>query len=195
MSNHCLQDILTKIDDMSQHEQQVSVDDVLSVIGRRSFGPLLVFIGVVLALPGVGDIPGVPIIFGGMILLTVGQQFVGRSHIWLPDWLLQRSIKQDYVHKTLSYTEKPARFIDSITSKRLSQLVDNNISWYVSALACLSIAVLTPAMTVVIFSANIAGICLFLFGLAYLARDGLIMLVSFLLYAGLLSLLVWGLFL
>lgn len=194
-TSNSLQDIVIKIANLAQDRDSVSVDDVLKTIGRRSFGPLLVFLGLVLAVPGVGDIPGVPSIFGIIILLTVGQEFVGRTHIWLPGWLLQRSIKQKYVQKTMQYAEKPARCIDRLTTKRLSVLVNNRISWYLSVFACLTIALLTPAMEVVLLSANVAGVCLFLFGLAYVSKDGLIMLLSFLLYGGLVSLLVWSLFL
>ena len=193
--SHSLQDILQQITEMSQGRDRVSVDNILDAIGRRSFGPLLVFLGLVLAVPGVGDIPGVPIVFGSIVILTVGQQLFGRKHIWLPQWLLNRSIKQKYVEKTFSYAKKPARYVDSVTTERLSILVDTKISWYLSALACLSIALVTPAMEVVLLSANVAGVCFFLFGLAYMAHDGLVMLISFLLYGGLVTLMVNALFL
>ena len=192
--DHQLQNILQQLTDMSQGRERVSVDDVLHTLGRRSFGPLLVFLGLVLAVPGVGDIPGVPVVFGVIITLTVGQLLFGRKHIWLPGWLLARSIKQKYVVKTFSYAKKPARYVDSLTTRRLAVLVDTKISWYLSALACLSIALVTPAMEVVLLSANVAGVCFFLFGLAYIAHDGLVMLLSFLLYGGLVTLLVNTLF-
>ncbi len=190
---HRLENVVQKVTDMSQDKDRVTVSDVLDVIGRRTFGPLLVFIGLILAIPGVGDIPGVPVLFGAIIILTVGQQVVGRSHIWLPDWLLRRSVKRKYLKKSLAYAKRPARKVDQWTTERLDVLVTNKISIYASSLACLSISILTPAMEVVFFSANIAGVCLFLFGLAYLAHDGLVMLLSFAVYLGLLTLLILGL--
>lgn len=38
--------------------------DVLDIIGHRSFGPLLLFAGIVMLAPVVGDIPGVPVLMG-----------------------------------------------------------------------------------------------------------------------------------
>lgn len=189
---HRLEQVVEQIDHMSKEQERVSVSDVLRVVGRRSFGPLLVFIGLLLAIPGVGDIPGVPVLFGLLILLTVGQQIIGRSHIWLPGWLLRRSAKTEYVQKTLSYARRPAHVIDAWTTERFDTLVTNRVSVYLSSLACISIALLTPAMEIVLLSANVAGVSLFLFGLAYVAHDGLVMLLSFLVYASLLALLVIG---
>lgn len=182
-----LQNLLKKIEDMTQQNKNISVDDILEVIGRRAFGPLLVLIGLFLAIPGASDIPGVPIVMGGVIILTLGQQLIGRKKIWLPNTILDKSVKQSSVKKSLSYANKPAKFIDAITTSRLQFLVENPTSRLISTIACISIALLTPAMTIVLLSANVAGVCLLLFGISYIARDGLVMLLSYAVYFGLLA--------
>ncbi len=50
--------------------EEVSVEQVMGAVGRRSFGPLLLVVGVVAAAPGVGDIPGVATLLG-LFVLTV----------------------------------------------------------------------------------------------------------------------------
>jgi hypothetical protein len=134
--------------------------------------------------PGASDIPGVPIACGAIVVLTVGQQLFGRETIWLPEWLLRRSVKEKYIDKSLQYADKPARFIDRITTKRLTFLVENRVSYYISAIICILISLLTPATTVIFLSANLVGVCLLLFGLAYITDDGLVMLLSYLVFFG-----------
>jgi hypothetical protein len=56
----------------------------MDAVGRRSFGPLLLLAGIVLAAPGVGDIPGVPTVMGLFILLVSGQMLFDRDHFWMP---------------------------------------------------------------------------------------------------------------
>lgn len=54
------------------------------MIGRRSFGPLLLMAGLIILAPVVGDIPGVPSIMGVFIVLVSVQLLIGQEHFWLP---------------------------------------------------------------------------------------------------------------
>ncbi len=64
---------------------------------------------------------------------------------------------------------------------------------YVIALTCVVIAAATPPMEFVPFTANGAGIALTAFGLALIAKDGLVALVAFVFTAATLAAVLYGL--
>jgi hypothetical protein len=102
-----------------------------------------------------------------------------RDHLWLPHWLLQRSIANDKLRKTVRWLRGPARFIDRWTRPRYTRLV-RHAGGFVIALACILIAAATPVMEVVPFSANIAGVAITAFGVALVVQDGLVAIAAIL---------------
>ena len=177
-----LTDILDAIEAKGQDAERISLDAILDAIGRRSFGPIVMIIGLFLVVPGLSDIPTVPSLMGILLVLLVGQLAFHREHIWLPGWLLRRSVKERHLRKTLSYARRPAAFIDRISGERLTFLVRNPITRVLSAILCVTFAFATPFMEVVPFSANVAGLSIFLLGLALTAVDGLILVLALTLY-------------
>ncbi len=161
-----------------QGERQVSLEDILSHIGRRSFGPVLLLAGLITMVPLVGDIPGVPTLMAVIVALTTVQLLFGREYFWFPSWLLKRSVSSDKLHKAIEWSRKPSRFIDRFLHQRLVTLAEGKAN-YAIALVCLVIAAAMPLMEVVPFSANGAGIALTAFGLALIAQDGLLSLIAF----------------
>ncbi|MCR8916172.1 exopolysaccharide biosynthesis protein [Marinobacter panjinensis] len=172
-----LQQLLGQIRESAGSSGQVSVNDILSGVGERSFGPVLLLAGLITLAPLIGDIPGVPTILGLIVLLTLGQLLFQRHSIWLPSWISQRSVPRDKLLKGLDWLQKPARFLDRWTGPRLVFLVDGP-GLYVMATLCMLVAMAMPAMEVVPFSANGAGAALMAFGLAIVARDGLLAVVA-----------------
>ena len=164
--------------DEESDDDQVSLDAILEAVGRRSFGPLLLLAGIITLMPIVGDIPGMPTMMGLLVILTTGQLLFRRERFWLPQWMLKRSITRGKLCKALGWMRRPTRFIDRITRPRLTPLV-HGAGTVVIAVACIIIAAAMPAMEVVPFSANGAGAALTAFGLALIARDGLVALIAF----------------
>lgn len=171
-----LKAVLDRID-AAADQDQVSVEMILDAVGARSFGPILLLAGLVTLAPIVGDIPGVPTMMGGLVLLTGGQLLLGRRSFWLPDALLNRSIADDKVRRAVSWLRRPARWIDRIIRPRLPMFV-RGAATHVIAVICIAIALAMPPMELVPFSANGAGIALTMFGLALIGRDGLLALVA-----------------
>jgi hypothetical protein len=173
-----LEQLLDKIGEAEADGDGVSLDAILEVIGRRSFGPLLLVIGLITLAPVVGDIPGVPTMMGIIVFLVAIQLLLQRSYFWLPRFLLDRSVKREKLQKALEWMQSPARWIDRLLRPRLA-LFTEGAATYVIAIVCLGIAALMPVMEVVPFSANAAGIALAAFGLALIAHDGLLALIAF----------------
>ena len=188
---HTLTELLDTIESVAEKQERVSIDDVLDAVGRRSFGPVVMLIGLFLVVPGLSDIPSVPTIMGVLLVTMVAQLALHRESIWLPRWLLRRSVKDKHLQTTLRWARKPAVIIDRVSSARLRSLVQNRFTRYFSALLCVGFALATPAMEVVPLSANVAGLSIFLLGLALTTVDGLILLLALTVY---LSTVAWVVF-
>lgn len=160
----------------------MSLELVLDAMGRRSFGSALLAAGLLTLAPLVGDIPGVPTLMGILVVLTAGQMLVGRDRIWLPRWLLARSVSRAKVETALRWLRPVARVVDRLIGPRLEVVLATG-GGHVVATVCLLIGAVMPALELVPFSANVAGILLTLLGLALVARDGLLALISLTLIA------------
>lgn len=173
-----LAQLLDRIGETAREGDRVSLAKILEVVGRRSYGPLLLVAGLATLAPLVGDIPGVPTIIGTIVLLFAVQLLFGRECFWLPHWLLKRSVAGDKLRKALDWLRRPARFVDRLLRPRLT-VFTQGAAIYVIAVVCIFIALAMPVMEVVPFSANGAGIALTAFGLSLIARDGLLALLAF----------------
>ena len=175
-----LTELIHTMERMERENAQVSVDDVVHAVGRRSFGPLLLLAGLITLAPIIGDIPGMPTLMAVLVLLTSSQLLVGRETFWLPKWLLKRSLSRQKFDKALHYMKKPAKWVDGLLGVRLAWMT-GCIGIRVTAFACLLVALAMPPMEFIPFSANGAGLALTLFGLGLVARDGLMLALGFLL--------------
>jgi len=178
-----LQQLLERIRVSAATKEQVSVGDVLRAVGERSFGPVLLVTGVITMAPLIGDIPGVPTLLALLVLLTVGQLLFQRRSIWIPGKLSRRSLSRDKLLKGLDWAEKPASFVDRWTKQRLSWLV-SGAGQHLMAIICMMVALAMPLMELVPFSANGGGLALVAFGLAIVAKDGLLALIAIAATAG-----------
>ncbi|MCF8040356.1 MAG: exopolysaccharide biosynthesis protein, partial [Desulfohalobiaceae bacterium] len=160
-----LNQLLDRIGEAAQKGGRVSLGAILEVVGRRSFGPILLLAGLITLAPVIGDIPGVPTVIGVLVFLFAVQLLFRRKHIWLPSVLLNRSLPQDKLQTALKWLRPPARFIDRFLRPRLTILTDGPIIYIVAGL-CVFIAAVMPILEMVPFSANAAGAALTVFGLS-----------------------------
>jgi hypothetical protein len=172
-----LEEMLDRMKEAAEGQKEVSVEDLLDSVGRRSFGPLLLLAGLIILLPLVGDIPGVPTLTGLVVLLISSQLLLGRQYFWFPSWILERSVETSKVRKAAEWLRRPAHVIDRFIKPRFTRFVEG-VWLYVIASISLGTALITPAMEVVPFSANAAGAVLTVLGLALIARDGLMALIA-----------------
>lgn len=175
---HNLEQLLGRIREAEREHEQVSFGAILAHLGQRSFGPVMLLIGLITAAPIVGDIPGVPTLMGLLLVLTAGQMLFKRDHLWFPQWLLARSVSRDKVERSLEWVRRPARGVDRILRPRMQMLV-TGVGAQAVALICVLIAASMPPMELVPLTANGAGLALIAFGLGLIARDGLLSLLAF----------------
>ncbi|WP_104204046.1 exopolysaccharide biosynthesis protein [Billgrantia saliphila] len=175
---HNIVELMQAIESIETPSGRIRFDEVLDAIGRRAFGPLLLLAGLVTLAPIISGIPGVPTLMALFTLLVCVQLLIGRRTFWLPRWLCNRTLPSDKVHKGLKWMYRPAEWVDRLLHPRIT-FMTGNLGMQLSALACVIIALAMPPMEFIPFSVNIAGVALTLFGLSFMARDGLLAILAF----------------
>ncbi len=180
--NELLDHLTRSARDGTAERRKVSLGHVLDAIGRHSFAPLLMVAGLIMFAPGPADIPGVPVVIGLFVILVSVQLVMRREHVWVPRWMERRKLEPQTIEKMTGWLRRPAAWIDRVTKTRWTWLIDH-AGVTTIAVACILIALATPVLEFVPFSANLAGAAITTFSLALLTRDGLLaalaMLFSF----------------
>jgi hypothetical protein len=153
--------------------KNIHVSDMLQAMGDRGFGFAFIAFGILAAvLPtGLCSIMSVP------ILLFSSQLLIGRSHPSIPDRFNRRSFAADRVQAGLRNTEKWLRHLEAFAKPRWPAFTGRFIT-RLAAFFCLTLAlvIVVPGP----FTNLPPGIAITLFGFAMAERDGLLMLLSFL---------------
>ncbi|WP_345684662.1 exopolysaccharide biosynthesis protein [Novipirellula caenicola] len=183
---HSIGETLQLLEEASEDREEISLGDALDAIGQHSFAPLLLLPGLIMALPGPADLPGVPVILGLLVIIVAVQMVLKREHLWIPGWMEKRRVRSETVKKMVRWGQRPASWIDRLTKKRFTALVDH-AGYAAIAIACILIAAATPVLEFVPFSANIAGAAIVVFALALMARDGLLAGLAILLSLGVIA--------
>lgn len=174
-----LQDMLARMEaagNGKDNRDQVSVDELMNAVGYRSFGPLLLLIALI-AISPLGGIPGVPTLFAFCTIAVAGQILVNQKHLWLPGFILRRSVEQEKLAAFLARLRPLARRIDAIARPRLTRLV-RGPGLKMAALCCILVALTVPPLEVVPFAAVIAWLAIGAFGLSVILQDGIIALAG-----------------
>lgn len=160
----------------ARDDDRVTLRCLLEEVGSRSFGPLLLFAGVLMTSP-LSGVPGMPTTFSILVLLLCVQLLLRRDHFWLPRWLLERSVARSKLERAVGWLRRPARFIDRFLRPRLTAIVSGGGVYLIAAL-CGLLSLAAPSLEVVPFSATLVGAAVATFGLALTARDGLLCLLG-----------------
>lgn len=171
-----LTEMLDRLECAERENDQVRVDAMLDIIGRRSFGPLLLLPGLLVLSP-LSGVPGVPSLAGLMVLLLSGQLLIGRRSFWMPAWLLNRCVSHERLQKSLKFMRPIARWVDKLLRQRLTFLVESHSVYFVAAM-CALVALTMPPLELMPFAATSAGVAITAFGLALIGRDGLMALLA-----------------
>ncbi len=171
-----LEQLLRRLNQAAKGRDGVAVGTILDVVGRKSFGPLLLLAGIIAVSP-LSGIPGVPTSMALLVWLTAGQLVFGRKRLWLPAWLVQRTVSRRRFKRALQRLRPAARGLDRLFRPRLT-LLTRGIGAGIISLVCLGIAATMPPLELVPFAATTAGAALVVFGLSLTAHDGLMALVA-----------------
>lgn len=177
-----LQGLLSRLIAAGRGKDQVTLGELLDAVGRRSFGPLVLMCGVIVFSP-LGGIVGLPTAIALLVILIAVQHLLHRKQFWLPEWLLRRRVGRALLVKALRFMLPPARLADRHVHPRLKFLTGRT-SMQIVAVICVLLALTMPPLEVVPFANSATGLALAIFGLALIARDGLLVLLGLSMVSG-----------
>jgi hypothetical protein len=187
-SPHALVRLLDRLSAVPEGER-TSVADLMRGLGEASLLSLLLLPALVIVSP-LSGIPMLPTLCGLAIALIAAQLMIGRDDIWLPEWLLRRSMDSARLRKALSWLKRPARWIDRITAHRLDLLVQGPARPLLLT-ACALAGLAMPFLELLPFTSSILAGAVTLIGLGLLVRDGVMALLGLGCIAGGLALILW----
>lgn len=171
-----IEDVLERVEEAGGDQARVSVAHVVDEIGDGAFAPLMLAPALVVVSPA-SAILGLSSVCGAIIALVAVQMVIGREKLWLPGFILRLTVSNKALDRAVSYMAGPARFVDRLTRRRLSVLVEPPLTrlW---AAVCLLLAVVMPLFELVPMSATILASAISLLALAIVARDGLLVILG-----------------
>ena len=172
-----LESLLEEVGDAADAaDRQVTVGDLLDRIGTRSFGALLLLPALIAFTP-LGGIPGLPTAMAAVVIVIAGQLVIGLDHFWLPDVILRRSVKPQKLRRSADVLRRPAGWADKLIRRRLTRLTREPFV-HLAAFLCILLALTVPPLEIVPFAGSLSWAAIGIFGLALIARDGLLSLIA-----------------
>lgn len=162
--------------------ETVSLADVMHEIGDRSFSPVLLVVALILVSP-LSGIPGLPTMGAMVIALTSVQALIGKRHLWLPGFLMRRRLRTPRFIRAIETLRKPSAWIDKHSHRRLRLLTVEPLI-RVPFIVALCVACIIPPLEILPFVTSFAATGLTFLALGVMVRDGLILLLGYLVVGG-----------
>jgi hypothetical protein len=161
---------------IESENDRVKVGELMETVGRRSFGPIILLLGLI-GLSPISNIPGVVAVVAALDLIVIGEILIGMDHIWIPGFLARRSISAQNLKRAIKAMRKIARFVDKFLEPRLTFLTQG-LGFYALAFVSLLVAIALPFIEIVPLAGIIPNAALVAFGLAITAHDGVWALIG-----------------
>jgi len=161
----------------------VSIDEICTVFGTRSFGPILLILGLIQALP-TGGIPLMPNVVGVLAILLFVQMLLKPDQPWLPPRLLRVTIPQSLLDRSISRVRPWIRRADRLFHARMCFLLDNRPALTVVATSGVLTGVMIILLGFVPFAAALPALALICIGIGLTAEDGLSLLIGYTIILG-----------
>jgi hypothetical protein len=111
---------------------RVSVAEILEAFGDRAFGALLLFFALPNALPMP---PGTSAVLGAPLVFIAFQLMIGRSVLWLPRFVTERSMKREDFRVLAGKIEPWVMKLERLLKPRV-QILTNSVADRLTGAAC-----------------------------------------------------------
>jgi hypothetical protein len=149
--------------------ERVELSAIVTFIGRRSAGGLLLVFAAPLMLPV--PMPGVAAVFGVPLMVISAQLLLGRRHIWLPARLAHRSIARTEFAAIVERARPTLRRLELIARPRVGWLAGE---WTIVPIGAICLLLAVIITLPVPFGHMLPGAAISLLALGLLERDGLV---------------------
>lgn len=163
-------------DEANGDGKHISVREVLDLIGRRAYGPLLLLVGLISVSPA-ALIPGSTWALALLTVLIAAQLLFLRKTPWLPSAATKIKLSEPQLGRFTTMARPTANFLDTIIRPRLQFMADPPWVIGVALLVILS-ALITFPLGLIPLAPLAPGLAIVLFGLGLTARDGVLLLVG-----------------
>ncbi len=171
-----VEEVLAELDDLAAARPRVCIGDVLDDFGERSFGPFILLPPLIEFSP-IGGIPGVPTFLALIIAITAAQLVLGKDHVWMPQFIQQRSVSSRRLHKAVTKLRGIAHWLDERSHGRLTSLTEG-VWTKVAAVVIILLCCTVPPLEFLPFASSAPMLAIAAFGLALTVRDGVLMLIA-----------------
>jgi hypothetical protein len=186
-----LEDLAIRLADLGRSSAKIGVHQMRGETGERSFGPFLL-IPAIIELSPIGGIPGVPTVIAAAITLIGVQILLGRRHLWLPQFIERSAMDGERFAKAMDSAKTAARYVDSVLRARMTWATRSAWARGIAGVV-IALAATVPPLEIIPFASSLPMSAIALFGLALMARDGLVATVAMLVSLAVPVFLVWAL--
>lgn len=163
--------VLRELD--SYRNERVSLNNLIAMLGDRSFVPLLI----IFALPNLFFfVPGASVITGPPLIFVAAQLVLGRSAVWLPNFLGERSIEHQAFSRIVSRALPWIEWVERLAHPRFWVLSQRAADLTVG-IACLVMAIFM--FLPIPFANTLPALSVIMLALSLGERDGLWLLGGF----------------
>ena len=168
--------VLKKILLMTYETQTIQVKDIISTLSLKGYATLLVLLSLPFCSPL--QIPGVSTPFG-VLIAFLGLRMMFGKELWLPQFLLDKTMSSLTVSKVIHYVLKVVNFLQKFLKERLSHLatslVFEKFTGFVIFILAIFLSLPLP-IPLTNFFAAVPIVCL---GLGLLENDGVMILIGY----------------
>lgn len=152
--------------------RKLFLGEIVAAFGERAFGAVMLLFAIVNLLPWP---PGGTTLTGAPLLFLSAELAWGRDSLWLPKWLSQASVKRETFRTLSGRLMKIIRFSEALSRPRLYFLT-GRLGQGLIGLACL---MLSAILVLPVFGGNlIPAVAIGFFSLGIMQRDGLAVLLG-----------------
>ena len=184
------------LDDLcgASHDGKVTLGEMADAFGHRGAAPFLI-VPPLIEISPIGGIPGVPTLLAAVILLFAAQIALGRDEPHVPGALARRGVDGAKLRGAADKLRPLAGRLDQWFHGRLRPMTSKPVR-RLAALVVIALCLTIPPLELVPFASTFPMGAILAFGLAFLFRDGLLMILAFvaagLAAYGLLVVVPWG---
>ncbi|SMX34160.1 exopolysaccharide biosynthesis protein [Actibacterium lipolyticum] len=170
-----LASLINRLEQLSDGQDSLSLGDLLTALGARGFGPLLVTLATFLILP-IGMVPGMPGIVAGFFIVIGAHMLMRRTHLWLPSRLQRINISGKLIRGSVDKARPVAKRLRPLLAPRLVGIVESPLIIRLIGLIVLGTGTVVLIIGFIPGFPFVMSFHILLLGLGLTGRDGLITL-------------------
>ncbi len=173
-----LADVAARLCEISDGDSdEVSVGEMITGIGQRAFGPLLLVFALI-ALSPIGAIPGASVLLGTLIILVASQMLIGRRSPWIPRRLTRISVGRDKMRASMERIGPYLGKVDTILKPRWRAVLRPPSPRIIAAL-CIILAALFYPLALVPWGVAAPALAILVLSLGLTSHDGVLLVAGF----------------